>query len=81
MDANSRGSAVILCGHSNTERGFLPVFQAMLLGQLEGVEILVSKADRDPINIVWHEATAGMSLFQIFIIWLLFVVYITLVNP
>ena len=52
MDANSRGSAVILCGHSNTERGFLPVFRTMLLGQLEGVEILISKADSDPINVV-----------------------------
>lgn len=54
LDACSRGTAVILCDHTNTERGYL---QQIYKGQLEAVlggnvQIVVSKTDRDPLQIV-----------------------------
>lgn len=56
LAAISAGKYVILCGHTNTERGFLPT----LKGKLEETElvselkmdIVVSKADRHPVDIV-----------------------------
>jgi dinuclear metal center YbgI/SA1388 family protein len=44
------GSHVILCEHTNTERGYLPVF-AKILGKAlgNGVDIVVSEIDSDPI--------------------------------
>lgn len=52
LDAVHRGTNVILCEHSNTERGFLPKWKEVLQSALEGVEILVSSQDRDPLQIV-----------------------------
>ena len=54
LDACSRGTAVILCEHSNTERGFLQqIYKKQLEIELEGqVEIVVAKSDRDPLQIV-----------------------------
>ena len=53
LDATSRGITCILCEHSNTERGFLKVFKAILEDKLDSsVKILISKKDRDPIDIV-----------------------------
>ncbi|CAD5110888.1 DgyrCDS253 [Dimorphilus gyrociliatus] len=47
------GSSVILCEHSNTERGFLKHIQAKLSEQLEdSIEVLVSSTDADPLQIV-----------------------------
>ncbi len=46
------GSHVILCEHTNTERGYLPVFGKILAKALgSGVEISISREDADPIQI------------------------------
>ena len=53
LDAVHCGTSVILCEHSNTERGFLTVLQRQLHSLLEGrVEVCLSSRDRDPVNIV-----------------------------
>lgn len=49
------GVAAIVCGHSNTERGFLPELREQLLQELGGndeVEIHIAKDDYDPIEYV-----------------------------
>ena len=51
LAATQNGSHVILCEHTNTERGYLPVFCKILRKALGGgVEIVVSKKDTDPIQ-------------------------------
>lgn len=53
LDAAEKGTSVILSDHSNSERGFLPVFRERLAVQLpDEVTVLVSKADRDPLEVV-----------------------------
>ncbi|KAG5440532.1 hypothetical protein PCK2_000357 [Pneumocystis canis] len=65
LSATEKGSSVILCGHSNTERGFL---SSVMKKQLQDVlceefrdiqydqillpEVVVSEVDRDPLEIV-----------------------------
>jgi dinuclear metal center YbgI/SA1388 family protein len=51
------GTSAIVCGHSNTERGFLKVLQKQLSNQLERdydgpSEVIVSSTDKDPLQIV-----------------------------
>jgi dinuclear metal center YbgI/SA1388 family protein len=46
------GVSVILCEHTHTERGFLPVFAQRLRIALPGVTFEVSSCDRDPLSIV-----------------------------
>ncbi len=51
LAATLNGSNVILCEHSNTERGYLPVFGKILRKALgNGVDISVSEIDSDPIT-------------------------------
>lgn len=50
-------SSAILCGHSNTERGYLKVIKQLLTKELEGVHvgpvsIEISQVDKDPLTIV-----------------------------
>ena len=53
LDAVHNGTCVILCEHSNTERGYLSVFAKKLSTMLDDkVEIFVSKTDEDPLKIV-----------------------------
>ena len=53
LDAVHRGTSVILCEHSNTERGFLLKWKEVLQAALgEGVAISVSISDRDPLQVV-----------------------------
>ena len=52
LAANARGCAVVLAGHTNTERGYLPVFRQRLGEMLSGVELAVSKVDADPLRVV-----------------------------
>lgn len=51
LAATLNGSHVILCEHTNTERGYLPVF-AKILGKAlgSGVDIRVAEMDSDPIK-------------------------------
>ncbi|NUQ68869.1 MAG: Nif3-like dinuclear metal center hexameric protein [Phycisphaerales bacterium] len=43
------GMSVILGGHTNTERGFLPRLRGMIRQQLPALEVIVSGVDRDPL--------------------------------
>lgn len=52
LAATLNGSHVILCEHTNTERGYLPFFARLLEKAVgTGVEITVSSKDADPIQI------------------------------
>ncbi|VGO13787.1 GTP cyclohydrolase 1 type 2 [Pontiella desulfatans] len=51
LTATLGGSHVILCEHTNTERGYLPSFAKILRKALgAGVEIVISSKDADPIQ-------------------------------
>ncbi|KAG8701708.1 NGG1 interacting factor [Ceratobasidium sp. 395] len=60
LAAVAQGTSVILCGHSNTERPYLPVLQQKLQEALnkdpelqgEKYEVVVSSADKDPLEIL-----------------------------
>ncbi|XP_074047770.1 NIF3-like protein 1 [Macrotis lagotis] len=53
LDATAQGINVILCEHSNTERGFLSELQNTLAAHLENkVNIVLSERDRDPLQVV-----------------------------
>lgn len=54
LDAIHNDRHVVLCEHSNSERGFLKVFAHNLSQNLlEGkVDVVVSSSDADPLNIV-----------------------------
>jgi len=62
LSAVAAGKHVILCGHDNTERGYLPVLASKLLSELRSspvngqglaeVEVVVSEADKHPLRIV-----------------------------
>ncbi|KZT72914.1 NGG1p interacting factor 3 [Daedalea quercina L-15889] len=56
LAALGSGHNVVLCGHTNTERGFLPVLaddlKRQLAGELPDFEIHVSKEDHHPLIIV-----------------------------
>ena len=46
----SRGCSVVLAGHTNTERGYLPRLAGLLRQRLPGIDARVSKADQ----LVWR---------------------------
>ncbi|KAF9055717.1 NGG1p interacting factor 3 [Panaeolus papilionaceus] len=62
LAAVAGGRHVILCGHTNTERGYLPILAAKLHSELqatefkelgiEDVEVLVSEKDQHPLQFV-----------------------------
>lgn len=54
LDLTQNGSHVILCEHSNSERGFLEFFQEKLQDEilLNQVEVLISAVDCDPLKVV-----------------------------
>lgn len=53
LEAVASGAHVILCEHSNTERGFLKVFKEKLYFLLNGqVNVIVSTSDADPLSVV-----------------------------
>lgn len=50
LDATAEGRSVILCEHSNTERGFLKAIAPQLKELMEGkVQVVCSQVDRDPL--------------------------------
>ncbi|XP_015264164.1 PREDICTED: NIF3-like protein 1 [Gekko japonicus] len=52
LDAVAKGTTVILCEHSNSERGFLRELQLLLATHLENkVQVIVSERDRDPLRV------------------------------
>ena len=52
LELAARGVTVILADHSNTERGYLALVKDKLSEQLDGVNVIVSSVDRDPLQIV-----------------------------
>jgi len=51
LAATLNGSHVILCEHTNTERGYLPIFGKILRKALgKGVDISISEIDSDPVE-------------------------------
>jgi putative NIF3 family GTP cyclohydrolase 1 type 2 len=46
------GMSVMLAGHTNTERGYLPRLRDRLSPALPGVSIVVSREDRSPFAYV-----------------------------
>jgi len=53
LDATHLGISVVLCDHSNTERGYLANdYAKMLKTDLDGVSVLVSQSDMDPLQVV-----------------------------
>jgi dinuclear metal center YbgI/SA1388 family protein len=48
----AEGTAVVLTDHTNTERGFLPVWAERLRADLDGVDVVVSTVDADPLTVV-----------------------------
>jgi len=47
------GASVLLCEHSNTERGYLPRLRERLLAQTAGeVDVLLAAADVEPLRVV-----------------------------
>lgn len=56
LRAMQAGVAVVLAGHTNTERGYLPRLadrlRARLGDRLSGTEIAISRQDRDPLVVV-----------------------------
>lgn len=48
LDALARGCEVLLAGHTETERGYLPRYRTQLMRALGGVPIECSRADRPP---------------------------------
>ncbi|NXK91319.1 NIF3L protein, partial [Formicarius rufipectus] len=52
LDAVANGISVILCEHSNTERGFLSELRDTLAIHLQNnINIIVSERDRDPLQV------------------------------
>jgi len=52
LAATSSGVSVILCEHSNSERGYLHQLKNDLNSQLNLLEIFVSEVDKDPLTIM-----------------------------
>jgi len=51
LDANALGATVILCEHTNTERGYLRILRSRLARSLgRGVEVRVARTDREPLD-------------------------------
>ncbi|XP_064481400.1 NIF3-like protein 1 [Ornithodoros turicata] len=52
LDAAQRGTSVVLCDHSHTERGYLEHFAERLRHETQGIVVHVSSLDRGPLHIV-----------------------------
>ncbi|MEM6551957.1 MAG: Nif3-like dinuclear metal center hexameric protein [Planctomycetota bacterium] len=50
LDLAERGKGVVLAGHTQTERPYLPVYRERLCGAVDGVEWRVSEKDRAPLR-------------------------------
>ncbi|XP_041456856.1 NIF3-like protein 1 [Lytechinus variegatus] len=53
LAATAEGTSVVICNHSNTERGYLHVLQGKLTSLFENtIKVFVSEKDRDPLQVV-----------------------------
>ncbi len=51
-DAMERGLSVVLAGHTETERGYLPTLKKKIEEKMAGVRVVVSGKDRAPLVVV-----------------------------
>ncbi|KAI9589433.1 NIF3-like protein 1 [Glossina fuscipes] len=62
IEANQNNVSVILCNHSNSERGFLKSFQPKLQETLKNdCEIIISDKDADPL-VTFHKAESKCQI-------------------
>lgn len=52
LHAVHTNKSVILCDHSNTERGYFKDMQTKLTNQLPDVTVHISELDADPLSVV-----------------------------
>jgi dinuclear metal center YbgI/SA1388 family protein len=52
LAATARGCAIMLAGHTNTERGYLLELRKRIAALLPGAKITISKHDRDPFQLM-----------------------------
>jgi dinuclear metal center YbgI/SA1388 family protein len=52
LAARQAGTSVICLGHGNSERIALAGLKKMIAGPLEGLEVMISKSDADPLTIL-----------------------------
>jgi hypothetical protein len=52
LDAIARGCTVLLAGHTNTERGYLPVLRDRLAEELPQATLSIATRDRDPLRMM-----------------------------
>jgi putative NIF3 family GTP cyclohydrolase 1 type 2 len=51
LGAKETGTSVILCGHTETERGYLKILRRLLLAETEqAIDFLISKEDAAPLK-------------------------------
>lgn len=50
LAAQASGRSVVLCEHTNTERGYLPRWAERLRADLDGVSVHICQEDRDPLD-------------------------------
>nr|XP_036676983.1 NIF3-like protein 1 [Drosophila suzukii] len=64
LDFTHNNTTVLLCNHSNSERGFLKDFSPKLGESLKGAcEILVSETDKDPLVTVAKDVNEEQNIF------------------
>ncbi|XP_017056552.1 NIF3-like protein 1 [Drosophila ficusphila] len=64
LEFTHNNTTVLLCNHSNSERGFLKQFSPKLSESLKGAcEILVSETDKDPLVTVAKDLNKEQSAF------------------
>ena len=49
LRATEAGTSVILCDHTHTERGYLPILRSKLEAELPEVDIVIATTDREPL--------------------------------
>jgi len=52
LNAQARGCAVILAGHTNTERGYLPQLKSRMIEALPQRTVLIATEDGDPLGVM-----------------------------
>jgi dinuclear metal center YbgI/SA1388 family protein len=52
LAALERGCSIILAGHTNTERGYLPVLREKMVAIESSLDVRISEADRWPFDVV-----------------------------
>lgn len=54
LEFKTKGTSVIVCGHSNSERAFVNVVYRQLLIDKLNIPVLISQFDTDPLTLHWN---------------------------